>query len=106
MPDWRIYYADGSSFSSEDGDPKSAPFDGFICVVGYTPAGDRYICHGKNHYFFDEETDMWFGYDWHGVLDYVRHRHGFKEGRMVDGDKFRQIMNAAHRDPEFPPRKG
>ena len=103
---WRIYYADGSTFDSTQGEAKDAPADGFICVVGYTPAGNRYICHGKNHYYFDEEKQIWFGFDWHGVLDFVRWKCGFKEGRMMDGDSFREVMNNAHRDPDFPQRKG
>ena len=105
-PNWKIYYADGSTFSSDEGSHEEAPGDGFICVVGYTPAGDRYILHGKNHYRWDDELGMWFGMDWHGVLDFVRWKCHFKDGRMVDGDRFRDLMNMAHRDPDFPQRKG
>lgn len=108
MPDWRIYYADGSSFSSDQGGPEDAPQLGFICAVGYGPDGARYITHGFNHYRWDTETRQWWGMDWHGVLDRLRMGGDFtayKEGRMVGDVTFRDLMTRAHRDPDFPQRK-
>ena len=115
-PTWRIYYADGSTFDSTQGGPEEAPLDGFVCAVGYRCAAtsERYITYGKNHYFYNEEGDEWWGIDWHGMLDrarmYSREKSNpfwaYKEGRMVDDDRFRELMALAHRDPDFPQRKG
>lgn len=109
-PTWRIYYADGSTFDSTQGEPVDAPLDGFICAVGYTAVGKRYITHGKNHYIWHEEEQEWWAIDWHGILDRVRMFAredknpfpAYKEGRMVGDQRFQELMNLAHRDPDFP----
>lgn len=111
-PTWRIYYDTGATFSSEDGAPEEAPNMGFICVVGYTLEGARYITHGFNHYRWDPPTAVWWGMDWHGVLDRLRFTgaerdnpfFAYKEGRMVSDVLFKDLMTRAHRDPDFPMR--
>lgn len=101
---WRIYYSDGSSFSSEDGGPEDAPALGFVCVVGYDEASRRYILHGWDHYCWDIESRQWWGCDAIGWLDRSIHGKMFahKVGRTVTRSEFQRLMQLAHEDPDFP----
>lgn len=103
-PDWRIYYDDGSTFDSLDGEPHEAPPEGFICAVGYTPEGSRYIMHGWNFYCYDKETTQWWGCDITGLHDRLRRNvmYAYKEGRTVASVKWQELMNRADRDTDFP----
>ncbi len=107
MVKWRIYYSDGSTFDSLDGAPHEAPSAGFICAVGYDHEG-RYLMHGWDHYRYDREVNQWWGMDLMGVFDRLRHGgeiYAYKEGRTVSKALFQEIMDKAHRDPEFPRKR-
>lgn len=107
-PDWRIYYDDGTTYDSSRGEPHEAPAAGFICAVGYEQDGNRYIMHGWDHYRYDRTIEQWWGMDLFGVFDRLRHGgevYAYKEGRTVSKALFQKIMNDAHHDPQFPPRR-
>jgi hypothetical protein len=101
---WRIFYDDGSTFDSDQGEPHDAPTAGFICSVGYDESGDRYIMHGWDHYCWDQETSQWWGMDLCGLFDrLMRNRvYAYKQGRTVTKKLFQETMQRAHVDPEFP----
>lgn len=101
---WKIFYDDGSTFSSEDGAPEDAPALGFICAVGYDETGSRYIMHGWDHYFYDKASKQWWGCDLQGLFDHlIRNRiYAYKMGRTVTKSDWNDIMVRANRDPEFP----
>lgn len=104
-PEWRIYYWNGATFDSNDGNPVDAPQDGVICIVGYSRHGRRYIACGYNWYRWEPDDRVWLGIDWHGIIDRLRMGGGFiafKEGRMMSNDGFQAMMARAHRDPDFP----
>ncbi|MDH3582144.1 MAG: hypothetical protein OEM91_16160 [Hyphomicrobiales bacterium] len=103
-PDWRIYYADGSTFSSDDGAPESAPPEGFVCAVGYDEGVKRYIMHGWDFYQWDKEHAQWWGMDQTGLHDRLRRNlvYAYKEGRTVTKAEFNELMHRAHKDPDFP----
>lgn len=105
---WKIFYSDGSTFSSADGLPEDAPSIGFICAVGYDESGDRYIMHGWDHYCWDIETEQWWGMDIVGLFDRLTQNkvYAYKMGRTVTKKDFQALMQAAHTDPAFPQRKG
>ena len=104
MGRWKIYYDDGSTFSSDQGSPEQAPSLGFICAVGYDEEGNRYIMHGYDHYSYDLESEQWFGSDIAGLLDRLLHNKVFayKMGRTLTKSAFREIMSRAHNDKQFP----
>jgi len=95
---WRVYYADDSTFSSEDGRPEEAPALGFICAVGWDESGDRYIMHGWDHYCWDIEAQQWWGMDLPGLFDrLIRNKvFAYKMGRTVTKAEFQRIMQRAH----------
>lgn len=102
--DWRIYYANGSTFSSWDGSPEDATPFGFICAVGYDEGGIRYIMHGWDHYCWDRSSRQWWGMDVHGLIDRLSCNvvHAYKQGRTVTKKEFQAIMQRAHEDIDFP----
>ena len=103
---WRIYYADGSTFDSSQGEPHEAPSEFFICALGYdTSDGKRYCMHGWNYYRWDKDNHMWWGMDDQGLHTRLRHNgeiYAYKEGFTVTKTLFNKITNEAHRDPDFP----
>ena len=107
-PEWRIYYDDGSTFDANMGEPHEAPAMGFICSVGYDQDGSRYIMHGWDHYRWDRDTRQWWGMDLFGVFDRLRFNreiYAYKEGRTVSVAIWKETMDRAHRDPDFPVKK-
>jgi hypothetical protein len=105
--EWRIYYSDGSTFDSNQGNPFDAPTEFFICAVGYDEKGHRYIMHGWNYYRWDKETCQWWGMDNQGLKTRLRHNgeiYAYKEGYTITKAQFNAIMERAHKDPDFPQR--
>ena len=104
-PDWRIYYSDGTTFDSNDGEPHEAPSTGFICAVAYDEDGVRYIMHGWNHYRYDVDSRQWWGMDDMGVFDTLRRGdiiYAYKEGRTITRKAFLDMMARADKDVDFP----
>ncbi len=103
---WRIYYADGSTFDSTDGEPHEAPTEGFICAVGYNESDERYIMHGWNFYCWDKTSSQWWGCDQFGLHDRLRRNvlYAYKEGRTICKTEWNHLMHSAHIDPDFPQR--
>lgn len=97
---WRIYYDDGSTYSSDDGSPLDAPALGFICAVGRDELGDRYIMHGWDHYQWDLDSKQWWGMDLQGLFDRLIQNKVFayKMGRTVTKTQWQAIMQRAHEE--------
>ena len=85
---WRIYYADGSAFTNNDGTFADAPPFGLQCIVYYSTDGVRLyrdITSGGNE----------------GVF-YVEGMEGVKMGMWMDSEGCYRIHEAARND--LPPR--
>lgn len=86
--DWRIYYTDGSTFSSDDGVPEEAPGWGVVVIPQY--------------------HDGWWGHDLAGLLDCLA-RPGpniVMHGRTVSKEDWQRFLSLANHDPEFPKTDG
>jgi hypothetical protein len=111
---WRIYYADGDTFSNVDGSPQNAPKKGVTCIValdaGYSTVV-RY--HGTDFYWYRQYPDGtgdWFhggegGTDsfpiiWH-LIWHVDEVIAFLPGETVKTDQHRGVMRRAERDIDF-----
>jgi hypothetical protein len=57
MAEWIIFYDDGTSFSSEDGDPGDAPRSGVQVIVVKDISCGRYCLAEQNFYCW--EYDQW-----------------------------------------------
>lgn len=80
--DWRVYYGDGSTFSSEDGPPEDAPPLGVQAV----------IC----------QRELWGCGDIFGLFDYLMSPGRYKVvrfGRLVSNAAYQAAVEAARKDP-------
>ena len=75
---WKVFYADGSSFTNEDGLPEQAPKCGVLAVVFYNLDNRREIATSKNYYIYDETPifkdepwGTWFAADDAGYWQYM-----------------------------------
>lgn len=104
---WRIYYGDGTTFSSEDGKPELAPALDVQAIV--QPERDEYgvgrhVLNGRDYYvWLGAEHQDWDTVDLFGLYDYLQ-RPGWKRvlfGRSIPTATFREIMQRATHDPDF-----
>ena len=105
---WKIYYDDGTTFDSDQGQPHEAPAMGFILALGYDQAGTRHIMQGWDHYCFDRATQQWWGMDLFGVFDRLRFNkeiYAYKEGRTISKIAWQDMLIRANNDPDFPKRR-
>ena len=107
---WKIHYGDGSTFSSNDGDPFDAPALNvqIIVVRDDDPSSQlgRYPVHRFDYYWWDEPD--WFGGDLFGLFDYLS-RPGAKRvlfGRTVANAEHQAIIDGALADPDMIRRPG
>ena len=106
---WRIYYDDGSTFDSSMGEPEDVLAFGVICIVYPNDLVGRQIMWGWDWYYWVPGENNWWGSDIHGLLDRLLHRLPSEcicQGRNVSNEVFRSIMDAADKDPDFPPKSG
>lgn len=103
---WKIFYSDGTTFDSSQGEPHEAPIKHFICALGYDPVdGKRYQMHGWDFYRWDRDNKQWWGFDRQGRdtrLEDGDEIYAYKVGFTVTKAKFLSIMDTSHRDPDFP----
>lgn len=105
MIDWRIYYDDGSTFSSEDGSPEDAPAFGAVVIVFPDEEVGRVIMHGWDWYYWVPEDGTWWGADIYGLLDRLLHRidcRALLQGRNMLNTEYLALFKRASEDPDFP----
>ena len=109
--DWVIWYADGSSFTSQDGPPEAAPRVGVqvVCMrddrVGFIPwFNDHFYCWQKD----TAGVGYWTPHDYDGMTHYmdtvtpaIRLR-----GYTIPDSDFQEIYARAIADSRMPPRSG
>ena len=114
--EWRIYYDDGSTFDNLDGAPWEAPGRGIICVVQPDPSPEMYsvntqVLQGHPFYWYHVEWGYWLHSDRDGILDQLTADRGnqvcaVKMGRWLDFNKYREILETAKNDFDFPKKSG
>jgi hypothetical protein len=109
VPDWRIYYDDGSTFDSDHGKPEQAPPHGVICIPHPHDGVGRVILHGWDWYYWIPSENGWQGSDLHGLLDRLLHGLevvALKQGRTIPNPRFSELYRRASMDPDFPIKTG
>ena len=101
---WRIWYDNGTAYSSEDGTPENAPGRGVICIMQDSERTGRHKLSGADYYILRD--GRWFGVDLFGLWDYLadRGKKIVKFGRFVERERFNEIMRQAEQDDSFPAR--
>jgi hypothetical protein len=84
---WRILYADGSTYTSEDGTWAEAPPFGVQAVVYYHEPPLKTVDGGGSEGVYYYQADEFAGSD-------------VKLGLFVDGDSYYRIMDLARRSVE------
>ncbi len=107
---WRIYFSDGSTFDSSQGNPIDASKHGVICIVYPHELIGRIIMHGWDFYYYvPDSPEPWWGSDIHGVLDRAAYHgtlYALKYGRNVTNGRYAEVMGMADKDLDFPPKSG
>lgn len=100
MVDWKIYYGDGSTFSSDDGCWRDAPA-GDVQLVAQTNAdhGVEYVRGGD---FYVMRNGCWFGLDQIGFFDHLLNMGLLKIGRMLTREEYDAVVQRAYADLDFP----
>lgn len=105
MVAWRIYYDDGATFDSDDGDPQDAPSFGVLCIVFPDAEVGRLVMQGWDWYFYHPTEENWWGCDIYGLLDRLLHNLpmvAVKQGRSAPTQVWRAVLKSATTDPDFP----
>jgi len=109
---WKIWHADGSTFSNLDGGPEDAPSYGVQVIAqrdgdpGASNVG-RVLLHLHDWYYYRTDTEEWCGGDLLGLLDQLLSRSpiiAVCQGRLIPKARFNEIYQAAKADPDFPPK--
>ena len=90
---WKIWYDNGSAFSSLDGTWEDAPSDGVQVVVEFYPEGEKYY-HSRNYFILDNGK----AYGTNDINPFLRKQGTVKSGRWTSDDYFRDILNKAKED--------
>lgn len=104
---WKIYYGDGTTYSSNQGGPDEAPARNVQVIVLSDKYHGWYTQAKSDYYVWDErgEGEMrWWGVDIFGLYDYMI-EPGWKRvlyGRTLTSDRFQEIFKMAMQDEEFP----
>lgn len=94
-PVWKIWYDDGTKFSSNDGSPEQAPQDGIQAIVERKENGNVGVYEGHEYYW-------WTGDCWaHGGLNSLERWlraicPGVKFGRFTENAIHKAIMEEIH----------
>lgn len=101
---WRIWYGDGTTFSSAEGSPYYAPRQNVQVIAGADPLVGRYMAAARDAYWWDISAQRWFGGDRWGEWDYMCQLgpRVVLYGRTVSDDAYNACIAAALADPDFP----
>ena len=89
------------------GRPEAAPPHGVLCVVARDENLGRVVLNGWDWFYFDGAD--WWGADVHGLLDRLLHNlptTAVKQGRMAPTAVWRDVLDAAVTDADFPAKAG
>lgn len=98
---WRVYYADGSTYSNEDGDPYDAPGDGVQTVRFFMECGTPGLSPPADWYCWD--GDGWMPHDLFGMYRYLMSPGPKKvlAGQAIETKDYQRIKDRAVNDPDF-----
>ena len=106
---WRIYYGDGSTFSSEDGAPHEIPpekrHDVMVCAVANIDHTGR-DCWNQSDFYIHHAEIGWTPVDWTGLLDQMLHNThlvtAVLQGRVTSDQRFQEILQRAKTEQGLP----
>ncbi len=102
---WRIYYADGSTYSSDDGSANGAPTYGVQAVCQPCPDVGLETLHAFDYYTYMYKR--WLGFTGRDALvdhvaTYAPAIKALVVGRQIPREQYQAVMRVALHDPDFP----
>jgi hypothetical protein len=96
---WRVYYDDGSCFTSQEGTPFDAPRRGVQIIVQEKDGGHELVW-GRDHFYFEPKSGGWCTSDLFGALDHLMRaeRQCLLFGRWLNDDEFRELHRRVRED--------
>lgn len=99
IPDWIIFYGDGSTFDSTQGEAGEAP-SADVQVVVQIDADHKWVTYAQSKCYVWgwKDDNRWIGVDDLGYLDYLLNYRGWKAilvGRWCDEKTFNRIFKRA-----------
>lgn len=106
MADWKIHYADGSTYSNEDGSWEDAPAWGIAAIVVSTPECGWAMIQGGDYFIMNQAGDI-IPIDDTGWDDYAANvLRVVKVGRMLSREEWQRIYTKALKDRDFAIKNG
>ena len=101
---WKIYYGDGTTFSSKDGEAREAPRRNIQCIVRADDEVGRYIERMNDFYVWCSERNNWKGVDQFGLYDYLLYEFFplVLFGRTITEKEYKALYDRAVSDPDMP----
>jgi hypothetical protein len=104
MPRFKIYYTDGSTFSSDDGEPWQAPGLSVQIIRQYHARAD-FLTHGKPFYIWkggrwvevENQFDLWQ----YWFVSKTVEPKACLAGETIEEDRFTELYLRAKNDPDF-----
>jgi len=103
--EWRIYYADGSTFDSTDGSPSDAPAYSVQAIVQKDKYYGRRILRMVDYYCWSPKAGKWIDmFDAASVIVRALRDPGLivKAGEYIDEQAYEAILIRVTNDPDFP----
>lgn len=99
---WKIYYGDGSTFSSDDGEPEEAPRLNVQIIIQDDP--DKIWIAQQRADYYVWEYGRWWGKDLFGLWEHLFLYAGLSialAGKTIGSVDYMNIWRAAKNDPMF-----
>jgi hypothetical protein len=94
---WTLYYEDGSTFTSAEGEPNDSSEWGVVCITQNVP--NRDVVWNENYYIYRTDRGYWTGHDLIGFVDQQVHFAPYiicvRVGRDGDTTEFKRILKEA-----------
>ena len=104
---WRVYFIDGSTFDSMEGNPEDVPFLLPVVVIGQRGMRERVghpdIVEGLSFFVYRNDLEGWIGFEQETFVhdEFQRHGHliqAYRKGWSIGEHEYREIWNRARAD--------
>ena len=94
---WKLWYADESTFSSEDGEANESRVARLVCITQNIPGED--VLWNEEHYLHNKETGRWSKHNLIGLVDQISQQMEVFDCHRLGWDMptkpFKDIVNLA-----------
>lgn len=106
LKDWKIFYADGTTYSSNDGKPENAVKIGVQAIIVSDDRVGRRVESSEDFYIWTPDNGGWRGANHFRMSEYL-YEKGSKVvlfGRTMSDEQYADVMRRAQNDHELPPK--